>query len=123
MGRRNKTWLVAGTGNIEIGDHTLTAITGFSQFKSSSTGAGDKRFPGGIGYDLVSEFASLYGERFSQWSQELRVASPTGNKLEYIVGAYIDKSDYTADVAKHLVFGPLAYDGVVGSRFKQDAWS
>ncbi|MGH8136007.1 MAG: TonB-dependent receptor, partial [Steroidobacteraceae bacterium] len=51
------------------------------------------------------------GEEFEQTSQEIRVTSPTGGKLEYILGAYYETSDVdfgdTILVASNSVLVPL----------------
>jgi iron complex outermembrane recepter protein len=51
------------------------------------------------------------GEEFDQTSQEIRVTSPTGGKLEYILGAYYETSDLkfgdSIQVASNSVLVPL----------------
>jgi len=69
----------------DIGDHTLTAVSGYA------------------GYDYRDicdcDFAALpliqvdATEDYEQYSQEIRLTSPVGNVLDYIVGAYYQKSD------------------------------
>lgn len=69
----------------QIGDHTLTAISGYA----------------GYNYQDVCDcdFAALpliqvdATEDYDQFSQEIRLTSPGGETLDYIVGAYYQKSD------------------------------
>ncbi|WP_116365724.1 TonB-dependent receptor [Parahaliea mediterranea] len=70
-----------------IGDHTLTAITGYAQYEYR---------------DICDcDFAALpltqadAREDYDQFSQEIRLTSPGGEKLDYIVGLYYHQSDLT----------------------------
>lgn len=81
----NKMDLFSLTVDWNVGDHTLTAITGYSTYK----------------YDDICDcdFAALpliqvdAEEDYEQFSQEIRLASPTGGPVEYILGAYYHDSD------------------------------
>ncbi len=82
---KNKMDLGSLTIDWDIGEHTLTAITGYSQY--------DYR-------DICDcDFAALpliqvnATEDYEQFSQEIRLASPTGGAIEYIVGGYYHDSD------------------------------
>ncbi|TXS96748.1 TonB-dependent receptor [Parahaliea maris] len=70
-----------------MGDHTLTAITGYAQYEYR---------------DICDcDFAALpltqadAREDYDQFSQEIRLTSPGGEKLDYIVGMYYHESDLT----------------------------
>ena len=89
----------SATANFEIGDHTLTSITGFSSYNF------DKRLDSDFGPAPL--FGSLFEEDFSQFSQELRLASPVGQMIEYIVGAYAHINDYELLQTTVLKFGPF----------------
>jgi len=73
------------TINWEIGDHTITSVTGFAQY--------DFR-------DICDcDFAALplievdATEDYEQFSQEIRITSPVGEQLEYIAGFYYQDAD------------------------------
>ena len=66
--------------DIPLGDHTLTAITGFNQMEYQS--AFD---PSILGAPRV---VAWYDEDYEQLSQEIRITSPVGEVLDYIVGLY-----------------------------------
>lgn len=91
-----KSGNVVLTGNISLGDHTLTSISGWSHFTTKRLTAYDEFSPdrtvpaGGAN----ARFANGFPEDFDQYSQEIRLASPAGGTLEYVVGAYYDTSDY-----------------------------
>jgi len=116
---QTNTWLVAGTGNLRLGDYTLTSVTDYTWFKGSSTNGFDQLVPGGgITGNTV---ANGFPERFHQFSQEIRLLSPTGHKLEYIVGAYYDISRYQVqELFYYDILGGL-FDGTQDSFFDQHA--
>ncbi|MFT3975774.1 MAG: TonB-dependent receptor [Sphingomonas bacterium] len=89
---KTKSWNLSGTGNIYLGDFTITSVTGYSWFRTSSVVGIDQTIPGGgVSPTLVGV---SWPEQFSQFSQEVRLASPTSGNLQYIVGAYYDESHY-----------------------------
>jgi hypothetical protein len=63
-----------------LGQHTLTSITGFSSYEFDEHC--DCDFTG------ANIFNVDLGENFDQFSQEIRLASPVGNTIDYLVGAY-----------------------------------
>lgn len=66
--------------NYQIGDHTLTSNTGFVTYKTR-----DRQDVDLTPLDIT---AVENAEKYDQISQELRLTSPTGGLLEYIVGGY-----------------------------------
>lgn len=105
----------AAIANVEIGDHTLTSISGFSSYDYA------KRLDSDFG--PAPAFASGFAEDFSQLSQELRVASPTDRPLEYIVGAYFHVNDYDLYGDTLMNLGPI--NGGSSRAFTQEnvVWS
>ena len=73
-------WGVAGELDYDIGDYVLTWLNGYREFHSYSQLDGDFSR-----YDAVFNTAD---ENFQQASSELRLTSPYGEDLEYVVGAY-----------------------------------
>jgi iron complex outermembrane recepter protein len=66
--------------NWKLGEHTLTNISAYRIFNSDSMFDGD-----------FSQYDSVFNaahERFRQFSSELRLASPSGQRLEYVLGLY-----------------------------------
>lgn len=71
----------------QIGDHTLTAISGYAGYKYRDICDCDfSALP------LIQVDAT---EDYDQYSQEIRLTSPLGKAIDYIVGAYYQKSDLT----------------------------
>lgn len=90
------TWNAALTANIDVGDHVITAIGGYSAFDTVRFTAYDERSPDGTvpPNNANAKFGNGFPEDFKQFSAELRLTSPTGGLIEYVVGAYYDHSDY-----------------------------
>ena len=99
------------TANYRIGDHTLTSVTGYSTFHTSRLSAYDETNPdGSVVPNTNNLYANGFPEKFRQFSQEIRLASPEAQPFEYIIGAYYDSSDYNLHQDSY-------YQGVVGGLF------
>lgn len=99
--------------DIGIGDHTLTAITGYSGYDFSQAFNIQARRP----TRLVSDNA----ESFNQWSQEIRLLSPTTGAFDYVLGAYAEWSE--SRVQRGQIFdlpAPRSPDRVIRRRFDQE---
>lgn len=91
------------TANYRFDGLTLTSITGYSQFTTQRLSAYDQTLPGGG--VTTSPFANGFPENFNQESEEVRLLSPADVPFEYIVGAYVDASDYTLYQFRDYNFG------------------
>ena len=69
----------------QIGENTLTSITGFSTYQFDELC--DCDFTG------ANVFNVGLNEEFDQFSQEIRFASSQGNTVDYIVGAYYEDTE------------------------------
>ena len=68
-----------------LGDHTLELITGYSAY--------GVEFTDGLDRSSIGLAASTVQEEFEQWSQEIRLVSPSGGQFEYVIGAlYLDQT-------------------------------
>lgn len=94
-GYLNRSVLGSVVANLKVGTHTLTSITGYSWFNGSVTNYFDQETP--TGTVVENSVANKYPENFRQFSQELRLLSPTGGVLEYVVGAYYDTAKYNVN--------------------------
>jgi iron complex outermembrane receptor protein len=123
-GTKATSWMVSGTGNLKLGEFTLTSVTGYSFFRSNIVNNFDQALPAG-GTTRNSVYNS-YPEHFRQWSQEIRLLSPTGQKLEYVLGAYYDTSLYQLTQLGGFDInlpGVLTYFGLLNTEFRQRAQS
>ena len=95
----NHDWTLATlTIDHQLGEHTLTGI--FSYWETETAWRLD--VDGGPDYLLNTDLRDEY----DQTTAELRLLSPTGQALEYIVGAWYQKSDlYTQQFSP---FSPVA---------------
>jgi outer membrane receptor protein involved in Fe transport len=73
------------TVNWQVGDHTLTSITNWLNYKYSELC--DCDFTGAPLFNVKSS------ENYDQYSQEFRIVSPAGKTIEYIAGGYYQTSD------------------------------
>ncbi|TGX55219.1 TonB-dependent receptor [Sphingomonas gei] len=64
----------------DLGGLSLTAITGYERFKTRGAGDGD--------YTPLEISRSYTQARSQQWTQELRLASPQADRLNWILGLY-----------------------------------
>lgn len=91
-----------------IGDHTLTAITGYASYEYRDVCDCDF-----AALPLIQVDAT---EDYDQYSQEVRLTSPGGEKFDYIVGFYYQESDlsyrsiegFGSSLAAPLVNAPAA---------------
>ncbi len=77
------------TINYYWGEYTLTSITGYSAYE----------YTDGCDCDwLPLQFIARDDDQeFDQWSQELRIASPTGGFFEYLAGVYYEENTVEFD--------------------------
>lgn len=71
--------------DFQVGEHKLTSITGYTAYNFESNADLDY-----TPTDFVNASDGL--EKYSQWSQELRLLSPIGSRFEYITGLYFQRS-------------------------------
>ena len=113
----------AVVATIDIGDHELTSISGYSHYDYLKRIDAD--------FSAAPIFGSEFSERFNQYSQEIRLASPTGGMFEYIVGGYFHTSDYQLGGESRIAAGPangaslrtFNLDNKVWSGFGQLTWN
>ena len=123
-GTKTKSVMLSGTGNLKLGDYTLTSVTGYSWFKANIVNGFDQTIPNSGGAFTNNSVYNSFPERFEQVSQELRLLSPTGRFLDFIVGAYYDHSTYRLDQLQGFNIADLfgsPYFGRIDSRFNQKA--
>lgn len=75
----------------DVGGNTLSAIAGYSELDRTDV----TDFDGGTaagGVDVLT-FESISYEDFEQYTFELRLASPGGEKIDYVVGVYAQEAD------------------------------
>ncbi|MFK8047794.1 MAG: TonB-dependent receptor [Halioglobus sp.] len=68
-----------------LGDHTLTSLTSYSEYETTAVLDGD--------FSNLLFLEQRPEEEFEQISQELRLSSPGGETLDYIVGVYFESQE------------------------------
>ncbi len=91
----------------DLGDHTLTSLTNFSEYDTETILDGD------FSDLLFLEQRPL--EDFEQFSQEFRFASPGGEVVDYIVGAYFESQEVDSDNPTDMNLIALSAVNVPGS--------
>ncbi len=92
------------TLNWQLGKYKLTSITGYEDWKRQSEGDGD---------NTPYEYSRSYSNAKSrQWSEELRLASPREDRLNWITGLYYFTEDIDSFSATGSLPGTVATGGV-----------
>ena len=90
---------VSLTADWKLGDYTLTSVSAYRQWKNEQIRDGDFGAVGNsyvaiTGHTAANAASQMIDQRddgflnFNQYSEELRLASPSGGALEYVVGAF-----------------------------------
>jgi iron complex outermembrane receptor protein len=79
-----------------LGEHTLTGLFGYSDYDYSLSTDLDGVAFAGAGLPGLSLDAMSY-EEYEQASGELRLTSPGGETIDYVMGVYYQDSDLTSD--------------------------
>jgi iron complex outermembrane recepter protein len=94
VGTVEEAWGVSAQADYEIGEHTLTSITAYRSWANTELREGDFRSRPAL--YVGNAFAGIddFGPQDSStFSQELRLTSPSGGRLEYTLGAYYYKAE------------------------------
>jgi iron complex outermembrane receptor protein len=94
MTSKEEAWGLSAQADIAIGDLTLTSITAYRTWDSTEIREGDwldapAAYPGNA-FAQLHDFGPQTQETISQ---ELRIASPGGQFLDYVAGVYYSKTD------------------------------
>lgn len=81
----NDMFVGSVTFDYALGNHSLTATTGYAEYDYVDVCDCD--------FSAVPLFGVNASEDYKQFSQEIRLTSPVGKKVDYIVGAYYHESD------------------------------
>ena len=82
---KNDLTNITFTADYGLGENTLTFVTGFVEYDIEERCDCD--------FIAGSIFTTLANEEYEQFSQEIRLTSPAGNKIEWIVGAFYQTGD------------------------------
>ena len=101
--------LATVTADISLNDFTLKSITGYGLLDSKNFVDSD--------FSAAPNLASTFFDDYEQISQELRLVSPTGGLVDYIVGAlYLHQ---TVDITRQTIFSFGPFDGTSNRNYSQ----
>lgn len=84
------TWGVSLQGDLDIGSHTLTSITSYREWNNREIRDGSWIDQVYIGNPLIRDDGP---QRSDTFTQELRLSSPTGGFVDYVLGAFYYKAN------------------------------
>ena len=73
-----------------VGEHTVTSITSYRNYKNDETRDGDFLPQAYVGFNELHDFGPQTGETVTQ---ELRLTSPSGRPLEYVIGGFYSRAE------------------------------
>ncbi len=87
---KEESWGVSLQADVELGSHVLTSITSYRGWDNTEIRDGDWLDRPYVGITQLHDSGPQASKTFTQ---ELRIASPTGQFLEYVLGGYFSKAD------------------------------
>ena len=92
------------TANFKLGDYTLTSVSGFVSYDFVETCDCD--------YTAAPIFSVFIDEEYEQFSQEIRLVSPVGEKFDWLGGLFYQTSELSFDdnikIPSNSVLGSLS---------------
>ncbi|AQR75725.1 hypothetical protein BXU08_06810 [Sphingomonas sp. LM7] len=114
---RDKNFGASFTAEIGLGEHTLTSITGYRGWKNRQHQDWDST---GTLTAAIARGEDLGTVDSDQFSQELRLTSPKGKLIDYVVGVYyfktIARERYQRDVTRLVAGAQVSDQGVANYR-------
>jgi iron complex outermembrane receptor protein len=87
---KEESWGMSLQADIELGEHNLTSITSYRGWDNVEIRDGDWLDRPYVGLNQLHDDGP---QKSTTFTQELRIASPTGQFLEYVLGAYYSRAD------------------------------
>jgi iron complex outermembrane receptor protein len=97
---KEESWGLSMQADVELGSHTLTSITSYRGWDNVEIRDGD--WLDGP-YITLNQLHDIGPQTSKTFTQELRIASPTGQFLEYVVGGYYSKADSDRTFTRNVV--------------------
>lgn len=100
--RRIKSSGVSAQIDLDVGDHVLTNIAAYRRFTRASNTDSDTRPINALNENFASD-------KINQLSNELRIASPSGGRVEYVAGLFLYDYRYRAQLDQSGTLGALPF--------------
>lgn len=97
---KEESWGLSLQADAELGDHTLTSITSYRSWDNREIRDGDWIDQPYVGLNQLHDNGPQQSTTFSQ---ELRIASPTGKFFEYVAGAYYSEADSERTFTRNVI--------------------
>jgi iron complex outermembrane receptor protein len=99
------------TTKIDLGGgFTLASLSGFAAYATHDFTEGDR-----TEFEVVNQELR---EKYSQWSQEFRLLSPTGGQFEYLIGAFYQHRKLKTIYAQHFNVPASPFFAITPPQFK-----
>jgi iron complex outermembrane recepter protein len=107
---RQKSWGVSAEANWQLGDHNVTSITAYRKFDLFDNNDADT-----VPLNILN--LNNADQKQRQFTQEIRIASPAGQTLEYVLGMfYFDQKVETVTQVAGTFGAVLPAGAVLGSQ-------
>ncbi len=100
---KEKSWGFSLQADIELGRHVLTSISSYRGWDNLEVRDGDWLDRAYVGIPQLHDNGP---QKSKTITQELRLASPTGQFLEYVIGGYYSKADSDRTFARSVIQCP-----------------
>ena len=97
---KEESWGISLQADIALGEHSLTSITSYRGWDNTEIRDGDWLDQPYVGLNQLHDNGPQTSNTFTQ---ELRIASPTGQFLEYVVGAYYSKAESDRTFTRNVI--------------------
>jgi iron complex outermembrane recepter protein len=87
---KEKSWGISLQADVELGEHVLTSISSYRGWDNTEIRDGDWLDRAYVG---IGQLHDNGPETSKTFTQELRITSPSGKFLEYVIGGYYSEAD------------------------------
>jgi iron complex outermembrane recepter protein len=102
---KEKSWGASLQADIELGNHDLTSITSYRGWDNTEIRDGDWLDRAYIG---IAQLHDNGPQKANTFTQEVRIASPSGQFLEYVIGAYYSKAESDRTFSRSVIQCPTS---------------
>jgi iron complex outermembrane recepter protein len=109
---KEESWGLALQADIELGEHMLTSITSYRGWDNTEIRDGDwldrayadqLQFTGSPGRVGLAQLHDSGPQESKTFTQEIRIASPAGQFLDYVLGAYYSKAESDRTFTRNVI--------------------
>lgn len=109
---RQESYGGSAEANIKLGNHTLTSITAYREFKLDDNNDGDNLPINNLNLNSAVQ-------KQTQFTQEIRLTSPAGNRFEYVLGGFFFNQTVGTTTQVAGTFGAVPAGSFLGSQVER----